>query len=401
MKLPRWFAEWMPSRKMDTLELWKTVMGGRETWAGRTITVESALRVAAVLGCARVICEGVAMLPWKVYRSLGRGIAPASDHALFPLLAHRPNSVQSAYEFVETMMLHLVLCGGAFVWTPRVGIRRQLDQLWLFDPGWVTVRGEFGSAPSYEVRVPGRQPITLGPDDVWHVRALSWANYFALEPVQLAREALGLGMALEEGQSRLTGRGQRGSGYVAVDGTLTGPQHKQLTEWLAKSAGAANAETPLILDRSAKWVSTSLTNIDAQTLEQRRFQLEEVCRIMRVSPLMVGHTTAGTSTYGTVEQLFIAHDKHTIGPWVRRVELAADARLLSAEDVALGYYTKFNEKALTRMTAADQMAYLDKAVRAGIMSRNEAREKLELNPVDGLDEHAISAPAAPAGGGNV
>lgn len=403
MRLPRWVNNLLqPSRKMDTLELWKEIYGGRETWAGRTITIDSALRTAAVLGCARVICEGVAMLPWKVYRVQGRNLTAATDHPLYALVAHRPNPVQSSYEFVETMMLHLVLCGGAFVWTPRVGTRRQLDQLWLFDPGWITVKGEFGQSPTYELRLPGRTPVFLQADEVWHVRALSWANYHAMEPVQMAREVLGLGMALEEGQARMVGRGQRGSGYISVDGVLNDNQHKQITAWLERSGGVANADKPLILDRAAKWVGTSLTNIDAQTLEQRRFQIEEVCRIMRVSPLMVGHTTAGTSTYGTVEQLFIAHDKHTIGPWVRRVELAADARLLSVEDVAQGYYTKFNEKALTRMTAVDQMSYLDKAVRAGIMSRNEAREKLELNPIDGqgLDDYQVSAPVAPVEGGN-
>jgi HK97 family phage portal protein len=270
----------------------------------------------------------------------------------------------------------------------------------LLEPGWVTVKGGFGELLTYELRIPGREMVVRDAREIWHLRSLAWTNYFAMEPVQMAREALGLGMAIEEGQARLLGRGQRGSGYIAVDGILQG-QHAQLKKWLEDSGGVENSDKPLILDRAAKWVSASLSNIDAQTLEQRRFQVEEICRIMRVSPLMIGHTTAGTSTYGTVEQLFIAHDKHTIGPWVRRLELAADARLMSGEDIAAGFYTKFNEKALTRMTAVDQMSYLEKATRARIMTRNEAREKLELNPVDGGDDFDKEAPQAPSGGGNV
>ncbi len=385
MRWPRWIADRLPSRKMDSLELFREIYGARASWSGRVVSTSQALHIATVLCCMRVIAEGVAMLPFKVLRQRGRTTDVASDHPLSRLLAYRPNPVQSPYEFVETLVMHLVLCGNAFVWVPRVGIARAADQLWILDPGWVTVRYEFGAEPTYELRIPGRAPVTLTAADIWHVRGPSWSTYVGLDPVAMAREALGLSMAIEEGQAKLAGSGMRAPGYVAVDGSLTAAQHEQLTAFIAKASGAANADKPLILDRAAKWISTALSNVDAQTLEQRRFQIEEICRYMRVMPLMVGHTTAGTSTYGTVEQLFIAHAVHTLGPWLRRIEMSADAVLLTEADFSAGLYTKFNEKALQRMTAIDQMNFLRAGSEVGILVRNEAREKLDLNPIDGLD----------------
>ncbi len=370
---------------MDSLDLFREIYGARASWSGRVVSTSQALQSATALCCTRVIAEGVAMLPLKVLLSVGRTTQIARDHALSRLFAYRPNPVQSPYEFVETLVMHLVLCGNAFVWVPRVGIARTPDQLWLLDPGWVTVKYEFGRLPTYELRIPGRAATTVTADDIWHLRGPSWSTYVGLDPVVLAREALGLSMAIEEGQAKLAGSGMRAPGYVSVDGSLSAGQHEQLTAFIAKASGAANADKPLILDRAAKWISTALSNVDAQTLEQRRFQIEEICRYMRVMPLMVGHTAAGTSTYGTVEQLFMAHAVHTLGPWLRRIEMSADAVLLSEEEFRSGYYTKFNEKALQRMTATDQINFLGSATDRGVMTRNEAREALDLNPIDGLD----------------
>ena len=285
--------------------------------------------------------------------------------------------------------MHLAFCGNAYVWTPIVS--RRIDEMWLLEPGWVRVRYRWGEAPEYEVRFPDGRFATLGAGEIWHIRGPSWTSYIGLEFVKLARQALGLSMAIEEGQARLQSNGVRMPGYLSLDGVLQGDQYQKLRDWLAKEhEGSQNAGRPMILDRAAKWISTAMTNTDAQTLEQRRLQIEEVCRFMRVLPIMIGHADK-TATYASAEQMFIAHAMYTLGPWARRLEQSADKRLLTPEERAAGYYTKLNEKALQRMTSREQMEYLARGVLTGILTRNESREKLELNPLDGLDE-----PLAPA-----
>lgn len=384
-----WSALRGDARKMDSLELWRQIFGGRQSWAGKDVNLTTALQVSTALACGRVIAEGIAMLPWKVLQQVDRAINPARSHPLYDLLALNPNPLQTAFEFQETMGLHLAFCGNAFAWTPTVS--RRIDALYLLEPGWVTTKYRWPQLPSYSVLVPGGERMELQANEVWHIRGPSWSSYVGMEFLGLAREALGLAMAIEEGQARLQSQGVRMPGYLAVEGKLTKEQHEKLTKWIEDyHTGSENSGRPMILDNAAKWLATAMSNVDAQTLEQRRFAVEEVCRFMRVLPIMVGHADK-TATYASSEQMFLAHSMYTAGPWARRLEQSADKRLLSKQDRNDGYYTKLNEKAMLRMTAKDQAEYLVRLVLGGIMVRNEARSVIDMNPLPGLDE-----PLAPA-----
>lgn len=376
-------------RKMDSLELFREVFGGRVSWAGKDVNLSTALRVSTALACGRVISEGIATLPWKLHQRVGRSITTSVEHPLYDLLAVSPNPLQTAFEFQETIGLHLAFCGNAYVWAPTVS--RRIDAMYPLEPKWVTVKHKWPEQPTYEVQPFGGQKMTMSSSEIWHIRGPSWTTYVGLEFMDLAREALGLHMAIEEGQARLQSQGVRMPGYVAVDGKLTREQHKKLEEWIAQQhMGSENAGRPMVLDMAAKWVAVAMSNADAQVIEQRGFAVEEVCRFMRVLPIMVGHADK-TATYASSEQMFLAHSMYTAGPWARRLEQSADKRLLSQEERSQGYYTKLNEKALLRMTARDQMEFLARGVLSGIIVRNEGRELLDMNPIDGLDE-----PLAPA-----
>lgn len=372
-------------RKSSTLDLFREIYGARaQTWAGKAVTLDTALQVSTALACGRVIAESVSLMPWKVYRASGRTREPARGHYLFDKLATSPNPLQTAFEFQETLGLHLAFCGNAYVWMPTV--RGRIDAMYLVEPGWVTVKWRWPDPPTYEVRPPDGRTIPMTPENIWHIRGPSWSSYSGLQFIELARQALGLSMAIEEGQSRMYSQGVQTSGFLSVDGSLTKDQHKKLAEWLEQDhASSANSGRPMILDRAAKWMTQSMSNVDAQTLEQRRNQVEEVCRFMRVLPIMVGHSDK-TATYASAEQMFLAHQMYTSGPIARRIEQSADKRLLTPEERAAGYYTNLNEKALLRMTAKEQMEYLARGVLTGIYTQNEAREKLDENPIDGHDQ---------------
>lgn len=376
-------------RKYDSLELFKEIFGGWANWTGKEVNLQTVMQVAAAMACGRLLGDQVAMMPWKVFRRTGKSIEPETSHPLYDKLATRPNPLQSAFEFQEQIGLHLAFCGNAFIWTPTV--RGQIDALYPLEPAWVTVKYSWPERPRYEVRVgDGRGPFTLSADELWHIRGPSWSGYVGLEFMQYARQALGLAMAIEEGQAKLQSEGVKSPGYLQAEGTLTDDQEKKLRAWLAKHNEGKNAGGPLILDKKLAWVTTAMTNTDAQVVELRKFAVEEVCRFMRVLPIMVGHADK-TATYASAEQMILAHLVYTMGPWARRLEASADVRLLTPEERKAGLYTNLNEKALLRMAARDQGEYLARLILTGVMTRNEAREKLDMNPLAGLDE-----PLAPA-----
>lgn len=359
-----------------------------QSWTGKHVSLETALKTSVAVACGRVISEGLAMLPWKVMRRSGRDILPAVEHPLYDKLASRPNSLQSAFEFKEQVGLHLAFCGNSYVYAPRVSMR--VDELYALEPRWVTTDYKWPEPPKYLI-ITDAGPMTLGPDEIWQIRGPSWCTYLGMEFVTIARQALGLSAAIEESQARLQGHGVQMPGYLSVDGKVTPEQHKKLAAWIEKEhSGSANSGRPMILDNAAKWISTAMSNVDAQTLEQRKFQIEEVCRFMRVLPIMVGHADK-TASYASSEQMFLAHATYTLGPWATRLESSIDRWLLSDADRKAGYYVNLDEKALLRMTAKDQMEFLARGVLSGIIVRNEGRAKLDMNPIDGLDE-----PLAPA-----
>lgn len=379
-------AGWIGGQKSGdgTLELFREVFGRSDTWAGKTVNLETVMQVSAAFACARVIAEGIAMLPMKVMQMQGRQTSAAIAHPLYDKLAVAPNPLQTAFEFLEALALHLVFAGNAYVLINRVS--RRIDEMWLLEPKWVTVRYRFGELPTYRVQPPDGPAFDLTAEDVWHVRGPSWISYLGMEFIVRARQALGLSIAIEEGQARLQSQGVRLQGGLSVEGSLSEEQYKKLRGWLEKEhEGAANSGRTMIVDRAAKWFSTAMSNVDAQMIEMRKFQIEEVCRFMRVMPIMVGLSDK-TATYASAEQMFIAHSVHTIGPWITRIEKSADKNLLTPADRQAGHYTKFNEKALQRMTAKDQMEFLARGTLAGIFTRNEGREKLDMNPLPGLDE---------------
>lgn len=373
-------------KSADSLELFREIFGNRSVWAGKDVTLQSALQVGTALACGRVISEGIAMQPWKTFHQQERRIQPAYGHWLYDKLAVSPNPLQSAFEFKEQMGLHLAFCGNAYAWMPTIGMSRKIDALYLFEPGWVTVKYRWPDLPTYGIRTPDGKTFNLSASEVWHVRGPSWSGYYGMEFIKLAREALGLSMAIEEGQARMYSQGVQTSGFISIDGTLQPEQQAKLKKWLAdEHTGSDKSGTPMILDRAAKWIAQSMSNIDAQTLEQRRYEVEEVCRFMRVLPIAVGHSDKA-ATFASAEAMFLNNLVFTHGSWNSRLESSADFRLLTPEERKAGYYTKFNEKALLRMSAKDQAEVLRIYTSGGILTRNEGRAKLDENPLPGLDE---------------
>lgn len=391
-------SESAPVSLKDSASLFTEIFGGRQSRSGTTVTWSTALEVTTVLGCAKVISEDVAQVPWKLFRKDG-GRAEATDHPLHEILYLRPNDWQTSFEFRETLALHAILTGNAFAYINRV--RGEIAELLPYPPGAVEVKRAADMSLSYIVRLDGGGRMAVPAESMWHLRGPSWSSWLGLDSVRLAREAIGLAIAAEESQAERHRDGLRYPGMYSIDDKLSPDEEQKLQGWLRRRAEAGD---PLILDRGAKWIQQQMSGVDAQHIETRKHQVEEICRAFRVMPIMIGQADKA-ATYASAEQMFLAHVTYTLMPWFQRFEQSANANLLTREERRQGYYTKFNANALMRGAAKDRGEFYAKALGAGgqkpWMKADEVRDLEDMDPVGGhadeLGEGAMGAPAqAPA-----
>lgn len=382
--------KWWPfQRKADdgSLRLFREIYGSRVSKSGQEVTLKDALRCATVLACARVIANGVAQVPLKLFQEdeLGKKKAAVS-HPLYQVLHSKPNPWQTSFELRETIALHLVLTGRAYCFKTIVG--GKVRELIPFEPHKVTTSlADDGIRVIYKVQ--GNDGLTREFDEslIWHLKGPSWSGWEGLDPLELAREAVGLSISTEAQHARLHKNGVRASGVYSVEGPLSDKQYEDLRSFLSKNyAGDDNGGLPMIVDRGAKWLPTALSGMDAQHLETRKHQVEEVCRAMGVMPIMVFQSDKAT-TYASAEAMFLAHVVHTLAPWWTRIEQRIDGFLLTKNDVDSGIYARFVGAGLLRGSTKDRGEYYSKALGAGgspaWMTQDEIRSLEELNPMGG------------------
>lgn len=372
--------------------------------AGKLVTVRTAVEVATVFACLRVIGEGIAQVPLQVMQETtttnGKTTRiPARKHDLYDVLALQPNAWQTSFEYREMLAMHAALCGNAYSFINRVSrtgsgtFGQRVVELIPFEPGQVVVkRDDNDFTLTYEVTSQSGSRQIFPAESIWHVRGPSWNSWMGLEAVTLAREAIGLAIATEEQQARMQKNGVRTSGVYSVEGTMKDDQYKALKAWIDREmAGSANAGSAMVLDRAAKWLPTSMTGVDAETLSTRNFQIAEICRHFRVNPIMVFAESKNT-TYASAEQMFLAHVVHCLAPWYQRLEQSIDVNLLSEKDRAAGYYSNFVEEGLLRGSAVETQKAIVGYIGGGVITQNEGREKLDMNPDDDPESDKLHLP---------
>lgn len=369
-----------------SLDLFRELYGSRTSRSGQAVGWKEALRCATALACARVIANGLAQVPLKLFREDANGRkAPARDHHLYRVLHRKPNPWQTSFGLRETIGLHLALTGRAYCFRTIVGGR--IRELIPFEPNKVrTELADNGVDIIYTVTGKDGQERRFDGSLIWHIRGASWCGWEGLDALDLAREAVGLAISTEDAHAKLHAHGVRPSGVYSVDGVLNQQQHKDLRKFLAENYAGENSGLPMVVDRGAKWLSMAMTGVDAQHLETRRFQVEEVCRAMGVMPIMV-YQSDKAATYASAESMFQAHVVHTLAPWWERLEQSIDADLLSERDSENGVYAKFLGHGMLRGSMRDRAEYFAKALGAGgapaWMTPDEVRSLEELNPMGG------------------
>lgn len=361
---------------------------GSKSKAGPNVNLQSAFRVSAAFACMGAIStRGCAQVPFKLMQDYEEGglsrKRTARNHYLYDLITAKPNGWQTSFEFKETLTLHAAL-GNAYVFKNRhLG---KIGELIILDPGRVKpVQNEDWSI-TYKVTGKDGSVKEIAQEFIWHVRGPSWDGLMGLDTLNIAKEALGLSIALEESHSSLHANGVRPSGVYSIDAPLNPEQYEKLVGWLKKQA-ASGTGTPLVLDRGAKWLSQTMTGIDAQHKETRDHEITEVCRFFGILPIVIGHTGDKSSTYASAEAMFDAHKVLGLNPWFERIQDSANINLLTDAERANGYYFKFFANGLLRASAKDRAEYYAKALGSGgspaWMKQDEIRALEELDPEGG------------------
>ena len=384
-----WFDRLLRRKSIsDSGDLQRLLLAGRTAKSGVTVNLNTTLRVSTAIACGRVISEGIAQTPFKMMRLRGDTREVQSDNPLHQLLTISPNDWMTAFELFEQLALHCVFCGNAYCFITK-GVDGRILQFLPLQPQWVRTQQNEDWSIRYFIRFfPGKAEMEVSARQIWHLRGPSWACYTGLDTIDLARNALGLAIATEQFGSSLFAQGGRPGGILTSSESFTAEQQEDIRQkWKEAHEGPENSMRTAILGGGLKYESMSMTSDEAQFMATRAHAVEEICRFMRVLPIMVGHTGDKASTYASAEQMMIAHLVHTLGPWFNRIEQSAMKNLLTPAQRREGYYLKFFPNGLLRGAAKDRAEYYAKALGAGgspaWMTQDEVRALEDANPMGG------------------
>lgn len=386
----------MERRSLANPEPWLVdALGGGRSAAGVSVSAETALRNMTVAACVRILAETTASLPLLVYRRRERGKERAPDHPLYRILHDQPNSEMSSFEFRETLMGHLALWGNAYAEIERDGAGR-VAALWPLRPDRMAVERENG-ALVYRYRLGGGDEVVLPQRNVLHIRGLSGDGIVGYSPIRLAREAIGLALATEEFGARFFGSGARPGAVLQHPGKLGDEAQKRLRQSVEDAySGLSRAHRLMILEEGMTWQQIGIPPEDAQFLQTRSFQVEEIARFYRVPLVLLQHTEKSTSWGTGVEQFMIAFVVHTVRPWLVRWEQAIQRDLLLPGERDT-YFAEFLVDGLLRGDAESRYRAYATARQWGWLSANDIRELENMNPIPGGDVYLSPMNMAPVG----
>lgn len=374
-------------------------MGGSS--AGKNVNERSAMQMTAVYSCVRILAEAVAGLPLHLYRyKEDGGKEKALDFNLYHLLHDEPNKEMSSFIFRETLMTHLLLWGNAYAQIIRNGKGEVVALYPLMSNKMKVDRDENGelyytyTRSTEEALTMEGSTVYLTPRDVLHIPGLGFDGLVGYSPIAMAKNAIGLAIATEEYGAKFFANGAAPSGVLEHPGTIKDPARLR-ENWNSTFGGSANSGKVAVLEEGMKYTPISISPEQAQFLETRKFQIDEIARIFRVPPHMVGDLEK--SSFSNIEQQSLEFVKYTLDPWVVRWEQSL-ARSLLTEDEKKIYFFKFNLEGLLRGDYASRMSGYATARQNGWMSANDIRELENMDKIpaeEGGDLYLINGNMLP------
>ena len=373
------------------------------TTSGKAVTERSAMQMTAVYSCVRILAEAVAGLPLHLYRyKEDGGKEKALDHPLYLLLHDEPNPEMSSFVFRETLMTHLLLWGNAYAQIIRNG-KGEVIALYPLMPNKMSVDRDANGQLYYQYtrsteEAPTMKGVTvnLRPSDVLHIPGLGFDGLVGYSPIAMAKNAIGMAIACEEYGAKFFANGAAPGGVLEHPGTIKDPQRVR-ESWQSTFGGSGNSNKIAVLEEGMKYTPIGISPEQAQFLETRKFQINEIARIFRVPPHMVGDLEK--SSFSNIEQQSLEFVKYTLEPWLVRWEQTIQRTLFSPEEKK-SYFAKFNVEGLLRGDYASRMSGYATARQNGWMSANDIRELENMDRIpaeEGGDLYLINGNMLPLG----
>lgn len=360
--------------------------------SGKRVNEKTAMTMSAVYSCVRILSETLASLPLHVYETTDVGSKKATSHSLYHLLHNEPNPEMTSFIFRETLMTHLLLWGNAYAQIIRNG-KGDVLGLYPLMPDKMKVDRDENNTIYYEYLSSSGEKVKLTNRDILHIPGLGFDGLVGYSPIAMAKNAIGMSIAAEEYGAKFFSNGATPSGILEHPGTVKNAE--SLRESWTRGFSGNNSHKVAILEEGMKYTPISISPNEAQFLETRKFQINEIARIFRIPPHMIGDLEK--SSFSNIEQQSLEFVKYTLDPWVIRFEQAFNRRLLKDTEKSK-FYVKFNVDGLLRGDYVSRMNGYAVGRQNGWMSANDIRalENLDRIPSEeGGDLYLINGNMLP------
>ena len=362
-------------------DVYRFLFGGSNS--GKAVNERSAMQMTAVYACVRILSESIAGLPVHVYKYTDSGSKEKTiKHLLYRLIHDEPNPEMTSFVFRETLMTHLLLYGNAYAQIIRNG-KGEVIALYPLMANRMSVDRDDKGHLYYQYQMQDSDAPTmkngtviLKPSDVLHIPGLGFDGLVGYSPIAMAKNAIGLAIATEEYGAKFFANGATPGGILEYPGTVKNPE--AVRESWTKGFSGNNSHKVAVLEEGMKYTPISISPNEAQFLETRKFQIDEIARIFRVPPHMVGDLEK--SSFSNIEQQSLEFVKYTLDPWASRWEQNMIRSLLSEEEKKK-YFIKFNVDGLLRGDYQSRMNGYATARQNGWMSANDIRELENLDRI--------------------
>lgn len=382
----------------------KNQVGGRQFYfgrssAGKNVSERTALQTTAVYACVRILSETIASLPLHTYKYTEDAGSPCGSkekdytHPLYYLLHDEPNDEMTSFAFRETLMSHLLIYGNAYAQIIRDGRGRVLS-LYPLLPDKMRVDRGVNKQIYYTYSSDEEGQIPLRKEEVLHIPGLGYDGLVGYSPIAMTKNAVGLSIAAEEYGSKFFANGANPGGVLEHPGQLKDPERVR-DSWNSVYGGSNNSNRVAVLEEGLSFKSISIPPEQAQFLETRKFQVNEICRIFRVPPHMVADLEK--SSFSNIEQQSLDFVVNTVRPWLVRWEQAIGQKLLLPNEKGKTF-VKFNVDGLLRGDFQSRMTGYSIARQNGWMSADDIRELENMNKLPkgkGGDKYLVNGNMVP------
>jgi HK97 family phage portal protein len=374
------------TRSLPTLtsdRAYEILVGGASS-SGANVNTHTALTISAVTACVGLIADMVALLPCQLVRKTERGDVPVMDHPAARVM-DRPGDLHTSYEMRQLCQVGAGLGGNGYMRVHRDGAGNPAELEWLSPLDVMPQRLTGQRFVTYRV---ANERALLTRYDIAHVRALSTDGVMGRSPVTLLRQSIGTSIAQSEAAGTMMKNGSRFNGVIEAPHAAQPKQLEDIRrEWASRHEGSANAgKTPVLWGATFKQVG-GMSAVDAQFIESRRFELQEIARLYRIPPVLIGDPASSTLASG-IEQMNLALLAYCLNPWLVNWEQSLNYTLLTTDELRAGLRFKFDREEIQAVALQAQASFLSTMRTTGIFSPNDSREWLGYPKSDapGMDD---------------